>query len=123
MRPCMVNVMVNDVPALDRSFAALAHPLRREIVERLASGPASVGEATRDFPVSKPAISRHLRVLEEAGVVSRAIEGRNHVLRLEQRPLAGASEWMERQRALWERKFDVVDEYLGEQAADRMEEQ
>jgi DNA-binding transcriptional ArsR family regulator len=111
----MVNAMVNSASGLDRSFAALAHPLRRAIVERLAAGPASVGEATRDFPVSKPAISRHLRVLEEAGVVSRAIDGRNHVLRLDQRPLAGPSEWIERQRALWERKFDVVEEYLGEQ--------
>jgi DNA-binding transcriptional ArsR family regulator len=119
----MVNAMVNDSPALDRSFAALAHPLRRAIVERLASGPASVGEATRGFTVSKPAISRHLRVLEEAGVVSRAIAGRNHVLRLEQRPLAGATEWMERQRALWERKFDVVEEFLGEQPNDPTEEQ
>jgi DNA-binding transcriptional ArsR family regulator len=118
----MVNVMVNDAPALDRSFAALAHPLRRAIVERLASGPASVGEATAGFPVSKPAISRHLRVLEEAGVVSRAIAGRNHVLRLERPPLAGAEAWIERQRALWERKFDVVEHYLGEQANDPKEE-
>jgi DNA-binding transcriptional ArsR family regulator len=115
--------MVNSAPALDRSFAALAHPLRRAIVERLAAGPASVGDATRGFPVSKPAISRHLRVLEEAGVVRRAIAGRTHVLALERRPLAGASEWMERQRALWERKFDVVEEFLGEQASDLEEEQ
>jgi DNA-binding transcriptional ArsR family regulator len=115
--------MVNGAPALDRSFAALAHPLRRAIVERLAGGPASVGEATRGFPVSKPAISRHLRVLEEAGVVRRAIEGRTHVLALEQRPLAGASDWIDRQRALWERKFDVVEEFLGEQASNREEGQ
>jgi DNA-binding transcriptional ArsR family regulator len=112
----MVNVMVNDWPELDRSFAALAHPLRRAIVERLAAGRASVGEVTRGFPVSKPAISRHLRVLEEAGVLTRAIAGRNHMLQLEQRPLTGASEWIEHQRALWERKFDVVEEYLGEHA-------
>jgi DNA-binding transcriptional ArsR family regulator len=114
----MVNAMVNDAPALDRSFAALAHPLRRAIVERLAAGPASVGDASRGFPVSKPAISRHLRVLEDAGVLTRAIDGRHHVLRLEQRSLAGASEWMDRQRALWERKFDVVEQFLGEQAND-----
>ncbi len=118
----MVNAMVNDLSGLDRSFAALAHPLRRAIVERLASGPASVGEATHGFPVSKPAISRHLRVLEEAGVLSRVIEGRNHVLRLERPPLAGAEAWMERQRALWERKFDVVEQYLGEQANDPQED-
>ena len=115
--------MVNDAPALDRSFTALAHPLRRAIVERLAAGPASVGEATRGFPVSKPAISRHLRVLEEAGVLTRVIDGRTHVLRLEHWPLAGASDWMDRQRALWERKFDVVEEFLGEQADDPKGEQ
>ena len=115
--------MVNNQLPLDRSFAALAHPLRRAIVERLGTGPASVGEATRGFPVSKPAISRHLRVLQDAGVVVRAIEGRRHTLRLAHAPLDGASEWIERQRALWERKFDVVEEYLGEQATDRMEEQ
>jgi DNA-binding transcriptional ArsR family regulator len=120
---CIVNRIVNGIPALDRSFGALAHPLRRAIVERLAAGPASVGEATRGFPVSKPAVSRHLRVLEDAGVVVRAIEGRRHTLRLARDPLDGASEWIERQRALWERKFDVVEQYLGEQATDRMEEQ
>ena len=119
----MVNVMVNDAPALDRSFAALAHPLRRAIVERLATGPASVGEAARGFAVSKPAISRHLRVLEEAGVVSRSVDGRRHVLRLERHPLAGASEWIDRQRALWERKFDVIEEFLGEQSSDQEVEQ
>jgi DNA-binding transcriptional ArsR family regulator len=100
--------MVND------SFRALAHPIRREIVERLAAGPATVGEATRGFDVSKPAISKHLKVLEEAGVVSRVIDGRTHRLSLEPQALEGAAEWMERQRAVWTRLFDVVDEYLNE---------
>jgi DNA-binding transcriptional ArsR family regulator len=112
------------MPALDNSFAALAHPLRREIVERLGAGPATVGEATRGFPVSKPAISRHLKVLEEAGVVVRAIEGRTHRLRLQRRALTDAADWVERQRALWERKLDVVEQFLDEQgqANDTMED-
>ena len=102
--------MVND------PFKALAHPIRRTIVERLAAGPSAVGEVTRGFDVSKPAISKHLRVLEETGVVSRVVEGRTHRLSLEPAVLDEAAEWMERQRALWERLFDVVDEYLKEEA-------
>lgn len=101
--------MVND------SFKALSHPIRREIVERLAAGPATVGEATGGLGVSKPAISKHLKVLEQTGVVSRVVEGRTHRLTLEPRALDGAAEWMDRQRALWERMFDVVDEYLKEE--------
>ena len=94
------------------TFKALAHPLRREIVERLSSGAATVGEATRDFGVSKPTISRHLKLLEEAGVVSRAIDGRTHRLTLRPEALAEASDWIESQRERWERFFDVVGEYL-----------
>jgi DNA-binding transcriptional ArsR family regulator len=100
--------MVND------PFRALAHPLRRGIVERLAVGSATVGEATAGFGVSKPAISKHLKVLEETGVVRRVIEGRTHRLSLDPRALDDATEWMDRQRALWSRLFDVVDEYLSE---------
>jgi DNA-binding transcriptional ArsR family regulator len=100
--------MVND------PFKALAHPIRRGIVERLASGPATVGEVTRDFGVSKPAISKHLKVLEETGVVTRVVEGRTHRLSLEPRVIGDAAEWMDRQRALWERMFDAFDEYLNE---------
>ncbi len=99
---------------VNSAFRALAHPIRREIVERLAAGPATVGEVTRGFDVSKPAISKHLKVLEEMGVVSRVIEGRTHRLSLEPKPLEEAAEWMERQRALWGRLFDVVDDYLNE---------
>jgi DNA-binding transcriptional ArsR family regulator len=103
---------VNSSARLDRSFLALSHPARRAIVERLARGPATVGEATRGLPLSKPAISKHVRVLEEAGVVGRAIEGREHRLRLEPEPIEEASRWIERHRALWEAKFDAVEEWL-----------
>jgi DNA-binding transcriptional ArsR family regulator len=96
------------------TFSALAHPLRREIVERLSSGPATVGEVTSDFGVSKPTISRHLKMLEEAGVVSRVIVGRTHRLALQPQALAQASDWIESQRERWERLFDAVGEYLEE---------
>ena len=96
-------------------FKALSHPIRRGIVERLGAGSATVGDATAGFGVSKPAISKHLKVLEETGVVTRAVEGRTHRLSLELETLREAAEWMDRQRALWGRLFDVVDEYLKEE--------
>jgi DNA-binding transcriptional ArsR family regulator len=96
------------------TFKALAHPLRRDIVERLSLGTATVGEVTRDFGVSKPTISRHLKMLEEAGLVSRVIDGRSHRLALRPQALAEASDWIDVQRERWERLFDVVGEYLEE---------
>jgi DNA-binding transcriptional ArsR family regulator len=93
-------------------FEALAHPIRRGIVERLASGPATVGEATAGFGVSKPAISKHLRALEESGLVVRRIEGRTHRLELDLDALSQSVEWIDRQRAIWERMIDVVEHYL-----------
>jgi DNA-binding transcriptional ArsR family regulator len=101
--------MVND------PFRALAHPIRRGIVERLAVGPATVGDATSGFGVSKPAISKHLKVLEETGVVTRVVVGRTHRLSLEPEVLSVAADWLDHQRATWERMFDAVDEYLKEQ--------
>jgi DNA-binding transcriptional ArsR family regulator len=100
--------MANDV------FKALAHPLRRDIVERLSGGTATVAEVTRDFDVSKPTISRHLKTLENAGLVTRVIDGRHHRLALRPETLAETSDWIEVQRERWERLFDVVGEYLGE---------
>jgi DNA-binding transcriptional ArsR family regulator len=96
------------------TFKALAHPLRRDIVERLSGGTATVSEVTRDFAVSKPTISRHLKLLEEAGVVTRVIVGRTHQLALRPEALAEAADWIESQRERWERLFDVVGEYLEE---------
>ena len=107
--------MVNSSAQLDRWFGALAHPVRRGIVERLTAGPATVAKVSGGLGVSKPAISRHLKVLEEAGVVSRVIDGRTHRLTLRDDALDGATTWLERHRVLWERKLDVVDAYLKEQ--------
>jgi DNA-binding transcriptional ArsR family regulator len=107
--PLTTNPMVND------PFRALSHPIRRGIVERLAAGLATVGEATGGFGVSKPAISKHLRVLEETGVVSRVVEGRTHRLSMEPDVLSVAADWMDHQRAIWGRVFDVLDEYLKEE--------
>jgi DNA-binding transcriptional ArsR family regulator len=111
-----VHQVVNNLPIaeLDRSFHALAHPVRRAIVGRLVGGPASVGDATRGAGVSKPAITKHLRVLEDAGIVGRTVRGRTHILTLQAHPLAEASKWIEGQRRLWERKLDIVGDYLEE---------
>ncbi len=100
---------------LDRSFAACSHPIRREILERLAAGELTVGQATHDFGVSKPAISKHLKVLEEAGAIVRVVDGRTHRLRLGEHSLEEAYVWMSSQRELWERKLDTVERYLREQ--------
>jgi DNA-binding transcriptional ArsR family regulator len=97
------------------TFTALAHPIRRELVQRLSGGTATVGEASRGLGVSKPTISRHLKLLEEAGVVTRVVDGRTHRLGLRPETLADAAEWLEAQRTRWERLFDVVGEYLEEQ--------
>ena len=111
----MANSGALDEAVLDRTFAACSHPIRRGILERLTDGELSVAEATGDFGVSKPAISRHLKVLEEAGAIVRVIDGRTHRLRIRERPLRDAAEWMNAQRELWERKLDTVEEYLREQ--------
>lgn len=105
---------------LDRAFAACAHPIRRGIVERLAERDEgagegmTVGEATRDFAVSKPAISRHLRVLEQAGAIVRVIDGRTHRLRLAEQPFDDAADWIGQLQKMWQRKFDVVEQFIAE---------
>jgi DNA-binding transcriptional ArsR family regulator len=108
-----VHQMANSA-TLDRTFAACSHPIRRGILERLTAGELTVGEATGDFGVSKPAISKHLKVLEEAGAIVRVVDGRTHRLRLREHSLEDAYAWMSERRELWERKFDVVESYLRE---------
>ena len=105
---------MNNHAVLDRSFLALSHPVRRAIVERLVDGPTTVGAASSGLGVSKPAVTKHLKVLEGAGVVSRTVSGRTHVLRLEPRSLREVSEWLELHRSLWEAKFEAVERHLTE---------
>ena len=105
---------------LDATFAALADPTRRAILARLASGDASVTELARPFDMSQPAISKHLKVLERAGLVSRGRDGQRRPRRLEVKPLAQANDWLERYRELWEANFERLDGLLDElKAKDR----
>ena len=99
---------------LDATFAALADPTRRAILARLAVGEASVTELARPFAMSQPAISKHLKVLERAGLVSRGRDAQRRPRRLEARPLAQATRWLERYRRLWERRFRRLDALLDE---------
>lgn len=98
--------------ALDLSFHALGHPVRRSIIGRLARGPATVAEASRGAAASKAAVTKHVHVLERAGLVQRVVHGRTHVLTLHSAELNDAAEWIEAQRARWERKFDAVADFL-----------
>ncbi|MBI5083683.1 MAG: winged helix-turn-helix transcriptional regulator [Acidobacteria bacterium] len=94
--------MINDSCSLDVTFAALADPTRRAILSRLASGEVSVKELSKPFALSQPAISRHLKVLEQAGLISRGREAQRRPRRLVARPLAQASDWLGRYRPFWE---------------------
>jgi DNA-binding transcriptional ArsR family regulator len=99
---------------LDATFAALADPTRRAILARLAAGQASVMELAEPFAMSQPAISKHLKVLERAGLVSRSRDAQRRPRRLEARPLAEANEWLEHYRQLWEGNFERLDVLLEE---------
>jgi DNA-binding transcriptional ArsR family regulator len=102
---------------LDVTFQALADPTRRAILARLALGEASVTELARPFAMSQPAISKHLKVLERAGLVSRGRDAQKRPRRLEAEPLAEASEWLEAYRRFWERRYRRLDALLGEMKA------
>jgi len=97
---------------LDETFAALADPTRRAIVARLADGEATVMELAEPFSISQPAISKHLHVLERAGLVSRGRDAQRRPCRLEPAPLAEATEWLERYRKAWESNFRRLDALL-----------
>jgi DNA-binding transcriptional ArsR family regulator len=101
-------------PTLDDTFAALADPTRRAILSRLATGDATVLELAEPFAVSLPAISRHLKVLERAGLISRARDAQRRPCHLEAAPLKDASDWVLRYRQHWEERFDRLDDYLHE---------
>src|SRR5262245_3988311 len=99
---------------LSETFSALADPTRRAILARLASGEASVLELAKPFDVSLPAISKHLKVLERAGLIARGREAQWRPCRLQAEPLRDASEWIEQYRRNWEERFDRLDDYLAE---------
>jgi DNA-binding transcriptional ArsR family regulator len=101
---------VND--ALSLTFAALADPTRRAMLERLAEGPATVSELAEPFEISMPAISKHLKVLERAGLIERGREAQWRPAQLRAEPLKDVSEWLERYRENWEENFDRLEEYL-----------
>jgi DNA-binding transcriptional ArsR family regulator len=99
---------------LDRTFAALADPTRRAILTRLASGEASVTELAKPFRMSLPAVSKHLKVLEQAGMVARSRDRQWRPARLEPLPLKEVAEWAEEYRRFWDEGYDRLDEYLEE---------
>ncbi len=100
------------MPALDQSFAALADPTRRAIVARLARGEATVQDLARPFPISQPAISRHLKVLEEAGLIETRIAGTARPRRLKPDAVEALWDWLGQYRALWEAQFQKLDAVL-----------
>jgi DNA-binding transcriptional ArsR family regulator len=97
---------------LSTTLAALADPTRRAILERLAEGPATVGELSAPFPISGPAVSRHLRVLEHAGLIVRGRRAQWRPCRLQAEPLKEVAEWANEYRRFWDASFDQLDEYL-----------
>jgi DNA-binding transcriptional ArsR family regulator len=99
---------------LDMTFGALAHPTRRAILARLAKGDLSVGELAQPFAMSQPAISRHLKVLEQAGLISAGSDAQRRPRRLEAGPLVEAGKWLEEYREYWEKSFVRLDELLGD---------
>ena len=104
---------------LNSTFAALADPTRRAILARLASGEASVSELARPFSMSQPAISKHLKVLERAGLISGGVEAQRRPRRLEAKPLAEATKWLERYRRFWEGNYQRLDALLEELKTDQ----
>jgi len=105
---------VTPADRLDTTFAALADPTRRAILARLASGEASVTELAEPFAMSQPAISKHLKVLERAGLISRGRDAQRRPCRIEARPLAEANGWLEAYRRFWEGSFQRLDALLDE---------
>ena len=99
---------------LSRVFQALADPTRRGILERLSTGPATVGELSEPFDISAPAISQHLKVLEASGLIERSTRAQWRVCTLRPEPLDAATDWVERNRALWRQKFDRLDDVLAD---------
>ncbi len=111
----MVN---NSAFALDRTFSAVADPTRRAMLSRLSRGEATVKELAAPFRISMPAISRHIRVLENAGLLRRRKVGRTHVCRLEAAPLGEAAGWLAAYQRFWQARLQSLDDYLRQDEAD-----
>jgi DNA-binding transcriptional ArsR family regulator len=109
-----ISYVSNAMSPLDATFAALADPTRRAILARLASGDASVAELAEPFDMSQPAISKHLKVLERAGLISRGRDKQRRPCHLEAKPLADATIWLEDYRRFWEGNFQRLDALLDE---------
>jgi DNA-binding transcriptional ArsR family regulator len=105
---------------LDATFGALADPTRRAILARLASGEASVTDLAKPFAMSQPAISKHLKVLERAGLISRGRDAQRRPCRIEAKPLAEADDWLEEYRRIWEENFHRLDALLDELKSQEM---
>ncbi len=106
----MTSTMTED--RLSETFAALANPMRRAILMRLADGEASVNELAAPFDVTLPAVSRHIKVLERAGLVSQTQQAQYRPCKIEASPLKEVSAWTEQYRPIWEARFDRMDDYL-----------
>lgn len=104
--------MVNDKALLDATFSALADPTRRAILEQLGRRPTTVSELARPFDISLPAISKHLRVLEHAGLIRRERAGRQHICHLAADPMRQAQAWLERYREFWEERLDALQAHV-----------
>jgi len=112
-------MVMNNVDALNATFAALADPTRRAILARLASGEATVNELAEPFDMSQPAISKHLKVLERAGLIAAGQDAQRRPRKLNAKPLADAQDWIEAYRKHWEAAFARLDEVLEELKAER----
>jgi DNA-binding transcriptional ArsR family regulator len=110
----LIGYVKKDGGRLDATFAALADPTRRAILARLVEGQASVAQLTIPFSMSQPAISKHLKVLERAGLITRGREAQQRPCRLNAKPLKEAVDWIEQYRRFWEESLDRLDEYLKE---------
>ena len=114
-RACLIfNRLVERLQSteLDRIFSALSDPTRRAILQGLTRGPATINEVARPFPVSLNAVSKHVMVLERAGLLRREIQGREHYCWIEPRPLREAEEWLEHYRQFWEQRMDALEAYV-----------
>lgn len=99
-------------PVMDAVFTALSDPTRRGMIRRLSHGPATVGELGEPYPISKPAVTKHVKTLERAGLIHRERDGRVHRCSLDPEPMRRAEKWIERHRRFWERSLDALADYV-----------